>query len=87
MRIIRLSVEEVNGKFPILAGTGRAGTKLTIEMSQKAQRLGVDGALIVTPYYNLATEEGLYRHFKSIADNAASLQFSGLPGSNMRRTY
>jgi len=69
LRIIRLVVQEVDRKFPILAGTGRAGTKLTIEMSQKAQQLGVDGVLIVAPYYNLATEEGLYRHYESVASN------------------
>jgi 4-hydroxy-tetrahydrodipicolinate synthase len=69
LRIIGLIVEEVSGRFPIIAGTGRAGTKLTIEMSQKAQHLGVDGVLIVPPYYNLATEEGLYRHYKSAAQS------------------
>jgi len=69
LSIMRLVVEEVDGKFPVIAGTGRPGTKLTIEMSQKAQEAGANGVLIVAPYYNLVTEEGLYRHYQMIAEN------------------
>ena len=68
-KAIRIVIEEVGGKFPVIAGTGRPGTKLTIEMSQSAQRLGADGVLIVSPYYQPATKEGLFRHFKEIAEN------------------
>jgi 4-hydroxy-tetrahydrodipicolinate synthase len=68
-KAIRITVEEVGGKFPVIAGTGRPGTKLTIEMSQSAQNLGADGVLIVSPYYQPATKEGLFRHFKEVAEN------------------
>jgi len=68
-RVIRIVVEEVNGAFPVMAGTGRAGTKLTIETSQQAQTLGADGVMIISPYYQPVTKEGLYRHFKTIAEN------------------
>ncbi len=68
-RVIRIVVEEVNGEFPVMAGTGRAGTKLTIEASQQAQTLGADGVMIISPYYQPVTKEGLYRHFKTIAEN------------------
>ena len=69
MRVIRIVLEEVNGKFPVIAGTGRPGTKVSIEMSQKAQQAGVDGVLIVHPYYNLVTREGLFRHYETMAEN------------------
>ena len=69
MEVIRTVVDEVNGEFPVIAGTGRAGTRLTIEMSQQAQKIGADGVMIVNPYYHLVTKEGLYRHFKEVAEN------------------
>ena len=69
MRVWRIAVEEVGGKFPIIVGAGRPATKLTIQLSQKAQEIGADGVLIISPYYNLVTQEGLYRHFKMIAEN------------------
>jgi 4-hydroxy-tetrahydrodipicolinate synthase len=68
-RVIRIVVEEVNGQFPVLAGTGRGATRKTIEMSQFAQEAGADGLLVVSPYYNPVTEEGLLRHFKMVAEN------------------
>jgi 4-hydroxy-tetrahydrodipicolinate synthase len=68
-RVIRTAVEEVNGRFPVIAGTGRPGTKLTIEMSQIAQETGADGVLIVHPYYHLVTKDGLYRHYKAVAES------------------
>ena len=66
---MRIIVEEVDGRFPVIVGTGRAGTKPTIEMSQYAQQIGADGVLIVNPYYLPATQEGLFRHFKKTADS------------------
>ena len=68
-KVIRVVVEELNGEFPVLAGTGRGGTRLTIQMSQAAQELGANGVLVVNPYYHLVTEEGLYRHYKQVAEN------------------
>jgi 4-hydroxy-tetrahydrodipicolinate synthase len=67
-RYIKIVVEEVGGKFPIIVGTGRAGTKYTLEMSQYAQAVGADGVLVVTPYYMATTANGLYRHFKILGD-------------------
>lgn len=63
------SVVEASGDVPVLAGTGRAGTRETINISQKAQKLGVDGIMPVLPYYHQATREGMYQHYKSISDS------------------
>ena len=68
-KAIAVAVEEVAGKFPVIAGTGRPGTKLTIKMSQYAQQAGADGVLVVSPYYQPPTKEGLFRHFKEVAEN------------------
>jgi len=68
-RVVHVVVEEVNGQFPVLAGTGREATRKTIEMCQFAREDGADGFLIVSPYYNPVTAEGLYRHFKIVAEN------------------
>ncbi|MHC4658133.1 MAG: dihydrodipicolinate synthase family protein [Planctomycetota bacterium] len=68
-KAIQIVVEEVGGQFPIIAGTGRPGTKYTIEMSQFAQHIGADGVLIVSPYYQPATSDGLLRHFQTIAES------------------
>lgn len=68
-KVAQIVVEEVNGEFPVIVGTGRAGTKATIEMSQHAQDVGADGVMIILPYYHLVTKEGLYRHYKAIAES------------------
>ena len=67
--LIRIVVDEVGGSFPVIAGTGRAATRVTIELSQFAQDSGADGVLIVSPYYQPVTKEGLYRHFRKIAES------------------
>lgn len=67
--LICIGVEEIIGRFPVIAGMGRPGTKLTIGMSQSAQNLGADGVLIVNPYYQPVIKEGLFRHFKEVAEN------------------
>lgn len=64
---IKCAVECVNGRIPVIAGTGSNNTYQAIEMSKKAQELGVDGLLIVTPYYNKTTQEGLIAHYSAIA--------------------
>lgn len=66
---IKCAVSVVNKRIPIIAGTGSNDTKQAIEMSQLAESLGVDGLLVVTPYYNKTTMKGLIEHFKAIASN------------------
>jgi len=66
--VIKFVVEKVNKRVPVIAGTGGNNTREAIEMSKKAESLGVDGLLVVTPYYNKATQEGLFLHYKAIAD-------------------
>jgi len=61
--VIRVTAEELDGRFPVFAGTGRSGTRRTIELSQYAQQVGADGVMVLNPYYQPVTEEGLYRHF------------------------
>jgi len=68
-KVAKIAIEEVNGEFPVMVGTARAGTKPTIEMSRYAQDVGADGVMITLPYYHLVTKEGIYRHYKKIADN------------------
>ncbi|TES90714.1 MAG: 4-hydroxy-tetrahydrodipicolinate synthase [Candidatus Cloacimonadota bacterium] len=58
-----------NTEIPIIAGTGNYNTKETIELTKKAEEIGVDAALVITPYYNKPTQNGLYAHFKKIAEN------------------
>lgn len=72
MAVITFTVEKVAGRIPVIAGTGCNSTDVVIEYSKKAQDAGVDGLLIVTPYYNKATQNGLYQHYKAVA-NAVNL--------------
>ena len=66
--VIRYCVKCVNKRVPVVAGTGSNCTETAIYLSQEAEKAGVDGLLIVTPYYNKATQKGLYEHFKLIAE-------------------
>tara|TARA_B100001175_G_scaffold98896_1_gene83787 strand:- start:199 stop:1080 length:882 start_codon:yes stop_codon:yes gene_type:complete len=67
-RVIDLCVKESNGKIPVIAGTGSNSTKEAISLTSHAEKAGANGALIVTPYYNKPTQEGLFQHYKSIND-------------------
>ncbi len=67
--VVRYCVKYVNGRIPVIAGTGSNCTETAVYLSQEAQKAGVDGILLVTPYYNKATQNGLYEHFKIIADS------------------
>lgn len=67
-RVIEVAVKAAARRFPVIAGTGSNSTAEAIELTQKAKELGADAALIVTPYYNKPTQEGLYQHFKKIAE-------------------
>jgi 4-hydroxy-tetrahydrodipicolinate synthase len=68
LRVVEIVVEEANGRVPVLAGAGGYDTREVIELARDLERVGVDGILSVTPYYNKPTPEGLYQHFKAIAD-------------------
>ena len=68
-KIIDLSVKECKNKIPVIAGTGSNSTSEAVELSKFADKAGADGLLIVTPYYNKPTQEGLYQHYKKINDN------------------
>ncbi|MSN24824.1 MAG: 4-hydroxy-tetrahydrodipicolinate synthase [Geobacter sp.] len=68
MEVIKVVVNQVNKRVPVIAGTGSNSTSEAIELTQKAKDAGVDGALLVTPYYNKPTQEGLYRHYMAVAD-------------------
>ncbi len=68
-RVIEVAVETANKRIPVIAGTGANATDEAVFITKKAKELGADGALIVTPYYNKPTQEGLYLHFKTIAES------------------
>ena len=67
-KVIELCVKESNGKLPVFAGTGSNSTEEAISLTTHAERIGANGALIVTPYYNKPPQEGLYQHYKAIND-------------------
>jgi 4-hydroxy-tetrahydrodipicolinate synthase len=67
-RLIRICVEEAKGRVPVVAGTGSNSTAEAIEYTEFARQAGADAALVVVPYYNKPTQEGIYAHFKAIAD-------------------
>jgi len=68
-RVIELCIKEANGKVPVIAGTGSNSTDEAISLTKHAEKVGANAALVVTPYYNKPTQEGLYQHYKSINDN------------------
>ena len=68
-RVIDLCIRESNGKIPVIAGTGSNSTEEAISLTSHAEKAGADGALVVTPYYNKPTQDGLYQHYKAINDN------------------
>lgn len=67
-RVIELAVEVVRRRVPVIAGTGSNSTEEAIALTRHAKQAGVDGALLITPYYNKPTQEGLYRHYKAVAE-------------------
>jgi 4-hydroxy-tetrahydrodipicolinate synthase len=66
--VIDVAVEAVNGRVPVIAGTGSNSTAEALRLTKHAKKAGADGALLITPYYNRPTQEGLYRHFMTLAD-------------------
>jgi len=67
LRVVKIALEEAKGKVPVLAGAGGYNTQEVIELARELERLGVDGILSVTPYYNKPTQEGLVQHYEAIA--------------------
>lgn len=80
-RLIELTVEIVNRRVPIIAGTGSNSTEEAIALTRHAKQTGVDAALLITPYYNKPTQEGLYRHYKAVAESVdLPLVLYNIPG-------
>ena len=69
IRVVQLVVDEAAGRVPVLAGAGGYDTREVIELAREYERIGVDGILSVTPYYNKPTQEGLFQHYKAIAES------------------
>ncbi|MEJ2471378.1 MAG: 4-hydroxy-tetrahydrodipicolinate synthase [Desulfuromonadales bacterium] len=86
-RVIKACIEQVNRRIPVLAGTGSNSTAEAIELSAHAKEMGADGVLLVSPYYNKPSQEGLYLHYKAIAEAVALPQVlynvPGRTGMNM----
>ena len=70
-RVIEFVIKEVDGRVPVIAGTGSNNTAEAIELTQHAKKAGADGALMILPYYNKPTQEGLYQHFKTVAETVS----------------
>ena len=68
-RVIEITVEQVNKRVPVIAGTGSNNTDEAVRLTRHAKEAGADGALMICPYYNKPTQEGLYRHFKLVAES------------------
>ncbi len=80
-RVIELTVEVVNRRVPVIAGTGSNSTDEAITLTRHAKEAGADGALLITPYYNKPTQEGLYRHYKAVAESVdLPLVLYNIPG-------
>lgn len=81
LQLIKLTVETSKGKGKVIAGTGSNNTKESIELTKKAQALGADGIMLVAPYYNKPNQEGLYLHFKAIAEETSlPIMIYNIPG-------
>ncbi|OQY25298.1 MAG: 4-hydroxy-tetrahydrodipicolinate synthase [Desulfobacteraceae bacterium 4572_35.2] len=85
--VVRACIEQANGRVPVVAGTGSNSTAEAVEMSLHAKEMGADGLLLVSPYYNKPSQEGLYQHYKTIAEAVALPQVlynvPGRTGMNM----
>jgi len=83
-KVIELCVKESNGKLPVFAGTGSNSTEEAISLTSHAEKIGSTGVLIVTPYYNKPTQEGLYQHYKAINDKCGiPILIYNIPGRSV----
>jgi 4-hydroxy-tetrahydrodipicolinate synthase len=83
-KVIELCIQESKGKNPIIAGTGSNSTEEAISLTTHAEKVGADAALIVTPYYNKPTQEGLYQHYKAINDKCGiPILIYNIPGRSV----
>ncbi|GIP36871.1 4-hydroxy-tetrahydrodipicolinate synthase [Paenibacillus sp. J31TS4] len=81
VKLFEAAVKQASGRCKIIAGTGSYDTAHTIHLTQLAERAGVDGVLLVSPYYNKPSQEGLYRHFKAVADSTSlPIMLYNIPG-------
>lgn len=84
LEVIRLAVEAASGRCQVIAGTGANATSEAIELTEKAEKLGVTGSLQVCPYYNKPSQEGLYRHFKAVAQaTSLPIMLYSIPGRSV----
>lgn len=80
-QIVRITVEAVHGRVPVLAGTGSNSTAETIDLTEAAKQAGADGALLISPYYNKPTQEGIYQHYRKVAQETSfPLVLYNVPG-------
>jgi 4-hydroxy-tetrahydrodipicolinate synthase len=85
--VIKFTVETVRGRIPVVAGTGSNSTEEALRLTKFAEDVGADAALLVTPYYNKPTQEGIYRHFRAIADKTSlPLILYNVPGRTVVNT-
>ncbi|SVE43963.1 uncharacterized protein METZ01_LOCUS496817, partial [marine metagenome] len=83
-RITEICIDMANGRVPVLAGTGSNSTAEAIELTRHAKQVGADAALLVMPYYNKPTQEGMYQHFKAVQDAVAIPQYIyNIPGRSV----
>lgn len=81
LELFSFVIKEVNGRIPVIAGTGSNNTKVSIELTKEAEKLGADGIMVVAPYYNRPSQEGLYAHFKAIAESTSlPMMVYNIPG-------
>ncbi|WP_339996580.1 4-hydroxy-tetrahydrodipicolinate synthase [Priestia aryabhattai] len=84
LALFRHSVKVVDGRVPVIAGTGSNNTYASIELTKKAEEIGVDAIMIVAPYYNKPNQEGLYQHFKTIAESTElPVMLYNIPGRSV----
>lgn len=82
--LIKHTVKEVNGRVPVIAGTGSNNTAASIKLTKQAEALGVDAIMLVVPYYNKPSQEGLYQHFKAIAESTKlPIMLYNIPGRSV----